>query len=458
MNLFVKTLFIFACCLSANGQDRERIRILKTDEVFGSQSTSGPLSRLIGNVQIQTEKTDITCDSAWHYSEKRTVRAFGRIKILSGNDRIYAKELDYDLKQDVCTFFGPLVVVSPGRTLFTTTGTYFNKTNVANFTKPIFVRDEDGEIRADRGTFFTKSDSARLGGRVQLQDSSIYLEADSLISGKKSGLTRAKGSVFIEHTRQHWQVFAHYFNADSTKNRWFQDSVEYVKADSASSDTTWMASSRMHVEETGKKNSITATESVSMVHPDYSLRSDSLHYNESDGRFLLRKSPVLWTGRRQITAPLFNMTLVDNKLQLLEAPGRPFLTEKDSATGKLNQITADSLKMRFKDSDPEKMEWRKNVQMLFHTKSDSAKGPGLMVLAGTTLDIFFKSGRAERMKGSKDVSGYFSEKADSTETTRLNGFSWNPEKRPEKPKRHKSSRFSRNALDSLKQVFNLPKE
>jgi hypothetical protein len=451
----IRLLFLLAVLLPAiaRGQEKERIRIIKTDSLLGNTTPKGPLRRLIGRVELQTEKAYIKCDSAWHYPELRRVEAYGSIVVKSSKEELYAQQLVYDLKTESVTFSGPIEIRTKESRLFTTDGSYNLKAKTARFVKQVYIRDKKGDVTANRGFFYTERDSMRLFDRVQLRDSTLYLEADSLISGKKSGLTQAGGNVFIAHEKDRWSVRAGHFAGDTLGNRIFQQQVEYAKRDSASSDTTWMAAGWLHANEKEKQRTLSGKENIRIWNPDYAAAADSIYHDETSGVFRLRKKPLLWTDNRQLTAANVDMNLEKSTIKTLSAYPTPFMAEEDSISHQFHQITGDSLFTQFLDGNPHRMEWINNIKVLYHNRADTTKEPGLLFMQGTTLSILFENKKATHMKGSSDVTGYFSEKPGDSAAMRLPGFSWDSERRPPKPAALPAFKWHPSKLDSLKNRF-----
>jgi lipopolysaccharide export system protein LptA len=413
---------------------------------------------LLGRVELKTEKAYIRCDSAWYFPEQRKVEAWGHIYIQSGEDELWTDRLAYDLKNDLCSFTGNVTIHNRKNRLFTTNGAYNLKTKTALFVKPLFIWDGQGMVRADRGSFFTERDSLRLFGNVQLRDSTLYLETDTLVSGKKSGLTQGSGNVFIENQKDFWKVWSGHFISDTLGNRSFSRQVYYVKRDSASGDTTWLAAKKLKAVEKEKKNTLFGVGNILLWHPDYSAAGDSLFYDEKNGDFQLFKNPVLWTDKRQLSAPVFLMKLKEGKLSTLRALPRPFMAEPDSASGRYNQLSADSLYVTFLNGNPERMLWMGQAQAIFHNRPEDNSESGTLWLAASVLDISFKDRKAHRMVGSKDVTGYYLEKPKKEEVPKLKGFVWTPERRPNRPSKLPSNRLNSAILDSLKNRFLSPPE
>ena len=108
MKILFHILLIF---LSANliAQESRKIEILNADNTYANANIHPDYWRLIGNVSFQHNNTIMTCDSAYHYTFKNKMEAFGKIKINQGDSiTLTGKMLTYfgsenkaDIERDV---------------------------------------------------------------------------------------------------------------------------------------------------------------------------------------------------------------------------------------------------------------------------------------------------------------------------------------------------------------------
>ena len=71
--------------LSLTAQTTKKIEILNADNTIADANKHPDYWRLIGNVSFKHNNAIMHCDSAYHFSNKDRMNAFGKIKITQGD-------------------------------------------------------------------------------------------------------------------------------------------------------------------------------------------------------------------------------------------------------------------------------------------------------------------------------------------------------------------------------------
>ena len=111
------------------------------------------------------------------------MRAYGNIQIDTDSTNIWADSLYYFSNNDVSLLRGRVVIRQDSATLFGSQVDYNFETKEAVFPQGIRLEDKKGVLVARQGEYYEEQDSAVFRFDVQVQDTSQYVEGDSLFNG-----------------------------------------------------------------------------------------------------------------------------------------------------------------------------------------------------------------------------------------------------------------------------------
>ena len=128
-------------------QDSKKIEILNADNTFANANKHPDYWRLIGNVSFQHNNAIMTCDSAYHYTFKNKMKAFGKIKINQGDSIILTgKNLTYFGSENKADIKGNVLLIDKQMTLKTEQVFYNLNTNIASYPQEGIIIDNEKSI------------------------------------------------------------------------------------------------------------------------------------------------------------------------------------------------------------------------------------------------------------------------------------------------------------------------
>ena len=71
--------------ISIYAQDQKKIEIINADYTYINNDLHPDYWRLVGNVNIKHNNTNMLCDSAYYYSSKERIEAFKNVKLFKGD-------------------------------------------------------------------------------------------------------------------------------------------------------------------------------------------------------------------------------------------------------------------------------------------------------------------------------------------------------------------------------------
>lgn len=420
---------------------QNRVDILRAGQGIGEQTDQGFVRRLKGNVLLRSGETTIACDSAIHYVDKNELYAYGRIRITTKRDVITSRFLFYNTRTEESRLTGGVVITRDSTILRSATADYAFKSETAVFTDPIELEDGNSTLKALRGTYFAEIDSAKLFGRVQLADSTYYLEADSLFTNRKSETHRLLGQVYLHDLKEDTKIIGAYVEADSTGRRWIRGRALIQQVDSAATDTTFLRAESILVLRDGDHRTIHALRDVRYWSADYATWSDTLLVMEADSVSHLRGNPSAWHKKIQLSGDRIDLRFRDEKLETILATGKPTAAQMDTTIGRLNQMKADTLLVRFTAGEVASVHLAPAGTILVHNKKDDDQPDGAIEMSATRITIRFADGEASDVDARIGIRGRFLEEGPDVPAFRLPDIRWEPERRPGRPETTPAPRF-----------------
>lgn len=410
------------------------------------------VQKILGNVHLQSENLEMYCDSAYQFVNKSEIRAFGNIQIETEEEMIWTDSLTYFTDVDFSQLRGRVIIEADSTTLFGNSVDYRFSTRVAHFIDEIRLEDQRGVLLADSGYYYREADSAVFRGHVQLRDSLQYLEGDSLLSNRTNEYYELYGEVYGDDQENKSMIQGDYLEADSTGRRLLEGNAwlknfesDSTESDSAKADTTHIQAETILSLEQRSPDDTTAIvhgyENVRIWSPDFSAVADTSTYTDSTDTFELWSNAKSWHENVQLTGPYIRAKISNGDIDSLKSYPRPFSVQEDTTIDRLNQITGDTLHADFKEGALNEIYVFGDSHLLRFTKDDQGEPDGAIDMTAPDIRIFFEDGELVRMKGIGAINGSYLPETQQTAQRRLDGFSWNPQLRPQRPKEPMQQRF-----------------
>ncbi|TYP94920.1 OstA-like protein [Fodinibius salinus] len=436
--------------LPQSSQAQRKVTILKADSIRGGNFQGQRIQKIIGNVHLQGQNMEMYCDSAYQFTNKSKIRAFGNIQINTESEKIWADSLTYFTDVDFSELRGRVIIEADSTTLFGNSVDYRFSTRIAHFIDKIRLEDQRGTLLADSGYYYRRADSAKFRGHVQIADSLQYLEGDSLFSNRDTKYYELYGKVYGNDQKNESMIQGDYLESDSTGrkllegNAWLQN-FESDTTDTTQADTTHIQAniirSIKHQSQTDTSTTVRGFENVRIWSSSFSAVGDTTTYTDSTNTFEIWSNAKSWHEQVQLTGPYILAKIKNGDIDSLKSYPRPFSVQQDTSLNRLNQITGDTLHANFNEGTLRQIYVFGNAKLLRYTKNKKGQPDGAIDLTAPDIRIFFKNGQLKKMNAIGTVDGSYLPESEQTANRRLNGFSWNPDLRPERPKKKMKRRF-----------------
>lgn len=407
------------------------VNIERFSEARGVTIDGEPIRKLY-DAKLSMGNVEMVCDSAWQFLNRNEVRAFGNIQIETETETIWSDTLLYYTDRDLSLLRGRVIILQDSTTLFGEKVDYNFLTKVAYFREGIRLEDEEGILTALQGTYIQNQDSAIFRGMVQIADTAQYAEGDSLFINRESKFLQLHSNIFVADSTNNAILAGDYLEADSTGRR-FVDGNGYLRRISTdTTDTTYINADQLLLLKEDTTSLTRGYGNVRVWAPKFSSVSDTLRYNSETEIFQLISQPIAWHNNIQLTGPYISVQMDSNEVQELKSYHKTIAVQEDSVTGRLHQIKGDTLIALFEFGDITEILIHPNSHILYHTQNEQNEPDGAVEYTSPITTMYFERGELLRVVAGEN-EGYFMQEFSELKDRQLEGFSWTPERRPQKP-------------------------
>ena len=418
----------------AAAEAQSRVNIIQADRAEGSVIGGQNVRRILGNVILSTDRMEMEADSVYQFIGQNRMQAFN-IQIETEKEMIWADTLYYNTETEFSELRGRVIVQSETNTVFSEAIDVDMPIDLAIFNIPVRFEDEKGTLLAESGLYYQAADSAVFRGNVQLADSTQYLEADSLFMSRSADLYELFNRVYADDYEDKATFKGDYLLADSTGYRLLTGNRAWLMEISESEkDTTHLFAKTIEMFESDTLSTMDSFENVTIWTTKFSAIADTAHYNNDLEQFVLRSEPILWQKNIQLTGPVIEAFLEDDDIRFLSSYIRPIAVQEDTITGRLHQMTGDTLHAYFDEGVVERIIVFNNSEIIFHVKDEDEEPDGLIeLIAAGASTMFFGDGEFDFFKAVQNPDGSWLPEDPANTERRLSNFRWDPQQKPAKP-------------------------
>ena len=479
--------------LSFTSQAQNKIRIDRANSLEGGRNKTGTAyQKLIGDVKLVQDDTNIYGDSVILYRDRNVTEVFGKIVriekgdsitvtggklIYDGNQRLaemrqkvvyrdpsmtlYTDYLDFDMKRNLAYYFEGGKLVDTTNVLTSRRGSYHTTSSLAAFKDSVVLDNPKYDLQSDTLEYNTRTKVAYTLGPTTIisSDSSIaYAEAGSEFK------TAEKQSVFNIGTveTEAYVISADYLFVDDFRQQYLgQQNVEMVAKDNnviitgdtavyqrstgravvfgnalmkrvMNLDTLYLrADTLVSIEDSiPAKERILAYNNVKIFREDLQGVSDSLAYRITDSVLYLYDEPVLWSNGNQINADSMHFEIRGGTIDALYTVDNSFVASVDTLEN-YNQIKGRDMKARFQNGAISRVDVYGNGESIYYILENDSLMVGMNRILSSDIRIDFVDQQVDMIHTRPQTEGSLIPPHEILpDNERLGGFNWQAERRP----------------------------
>lgn len=487
-------LFILLClsALSGNTQDIDRLKF-KADLLKSGEKAGEKFKILVGNVVFTQKNTKIYSDSAYFYDQRNFAEVFGHVRIKEGDSiTITANKLEYDGDKKIAKLREDVVYRDPDMTLYTDYLDYNRMEHLAYYYDGGRLISDQSSITSDQGNYDNIAKFASFKDSVTLVMPDYTLTSDTLQYNTVTEVAYTKGPtkinmndgtilnamVGLEYNTNEKQSLFQVSEIETEDyilrgdELFFDDLKKFYTADSnvemvakedniiiygdhgrywrekgltkvygtplmtkiVNEDTLYMsADTLVSIEDSiATKKRILAYNDVKIFKSNLQGIADSLSYHVSDSMLYFYNDPVLWSDENQISADSINVEIRNNRIDRMNTQINSFVVSVDTV-GNFNQIKGRDMTAIFKDNKIDRVHVIGNGESIYYALEDDTVTIGMNRILCSNMLIRFKNSTVNKISFYTNPDARFIPPHEIQEPdTRLKGFAWREEERPEK--------------------------
>lgn len=331
------SLVKFSCPVFA----QEEIHIVHADELVHNEITGKQVQHLKGNVEFEHKGAILDCDAADFYPDTNRLVANGHVHIRQDTINIYSKRLDYNGNTRKAVLQDSVKLTDKNMQLTTDRLDYDMNTRIATYKTGGILKNDTDVLTSTIGYYYANTHDAYFHSNVKLVNKNFVLTSDTLRYNSDSKTSYFYGPTHIINDSGSIYCERGFYDTENQQGLFRQHTLilnppNILVADSVLFDRISGINTAFH--------NVTWKDTMRKV----SLYSDYAQYNQTTGKLLSTKHPMLVTlvdkDSMFMTSDTIRSMLDSSKQRIVYAYHNIKIYEKDL------QGICDSISYSYRDS------------------------------------------------------------------------------------------------------------
>lgn len=416
---------------------KEKKRIEYNAEIQEADEEKYPgATVLIGNVKMNHEGIDLTCQQALYYRKQNFFKAIGNVFIKQGDTITQTSDYaDYDANTKQALSWGNVVLTDPTMTLTTDTLQFDRINQKLYYQSYATIKDETNTLKSKYGNYYLEDKKFTATTRVTVVNPEHHLASNHLDYYTNTGLTYLYGPSTITNTENENRLYSEkgFYNTKTDISHFTKNAKLYLKERTIQGDSLYydknkgFASATNNIEVidtlqnfvsrgnyaelfeekdslyiikravaisiidkdsifthgdtllvTGKpeKRIIRIYHNAKIFKSDLQGKCDSIHTNQQTGYTKMYRNPVIWSDQNQITGDSIYLqsNVETEKLDSLKVFNNAFIISKDSlADDNFNQIKGRNMYGKFYENKLKVLLVKGNAESVYFNRNEDTQ-------------------------------------------------------------------------------------
>jgi len=450
------------------------------------------VQKLVEDVWLIHETTNIKCDSAYFYKATNSARAFGNVRITDAEDglNLTGEYLEYDANARLAKMRGNVIMIDDSASLYTDyldfdrikqIGYYFNggklvdslnvltsksgyyntATKASQFLDSVFLDSPDYQLttdtlnystlskilvtRGDTEAFTFEGDTLRtkvgLRYNSNLKYSELYfgklttpdyeIEADSLFANDITKYYQADHNVRMNSKEDSLTIFGEHMKYFRNEGRAIIYEDAYLRKIMQNDSLFIKGDTLISIQDSLKDEKyLTAYHRVQMFKSDMQGQADSVSYNLKDSTIYLYQKPIIWNVDSQIEADSIDILISNNTIYKMNLALNSFIITQDTSSN-FNQVKGRNMEIFFNDGYIDRADINGNGESIYFAVDKKGGSSSMNKVICSNMTIYFENNGVTELRMFREVDGNYVPPFEIKEPeTKLRGFDWREESKP----------------------------
>ena len=500
--LIVIVLFLCTSLYAAGVQEGARVNSVANDTVKGKRTylymlhadaTRGDETRLpdavilVGNVQLRRDSMYMYCDSAYLFTKRNSVQAFGNVRMEQGDTLfLYGDYADYDGDLNIARVRSNVRLVDKNTVLETDSLNYDRNINLAYYFDGGTLSDEQSTLDSYWGEYDVNTKEAVFTNGVTLHNPQFIMQSDTLHYNTATNIAKIVGPTQIDNAQNRIRTHLGYYNtgrrqatllmrsivsngskeitgdslfydekrgvSEAFGNIVYSDTVgrnmltgEYgymnelvdssyvtgraVVMDYSQGDTLYMSADTIwavthNVDSDSLYRIVRACHKVRAYRSDIQAVCDSLVFDSRDTCMTMYKDPILWYSNMQLLGEEIKIYMDTASIDWVNIINQTLYAER-MGEQEYNQIRGQEMRFLFTGGDLSEMQVIGSVEVRYYPLDGDSVMLGLNCTESGRLTTFMKDGEVDKILIPTKADGIFYPLGQVPQEKRyLDNFAW----------------------------------
>jgi len=195
--------------VKTHAQEKKRIDIERAEALSYAYDIDSTAQRLVGNVRLRHKDVLMFCDSAYMYSSRNEVDAFGNVHIVQGDTlHLYGRYLNYNGDNKLAKVRRDVTLKDKSITLTTDSLDFDMNINMGYYNCGGKIVDTANVLTSIIGRYYSDEDLVFFKDSVVITNDDFILEADTLKYNSKTEVAYLTGPTTITGTKEKGTLYS----------------------------------------------------------------------------------------------------------------------------------------------------------------------------------------------------------------------------------------------------------
>ena len=439
--------------ISIYAQDQKKIEIINADYTYVNNDLHPDYWRLVGNVNIKHNNTNMLCDSAYYYSSKERIEAFKNVKLFKGDsiqvvgnyltykaeeskavisenvifrhntktlssdkitlnikddyayyntrsqiinldEKISSNIGEYNIKNEIYTFIDSVILITKDYSIKTNFLKYDIKSLKNYIQGPSTITMNDQIIYCEKGFFDNFNNKAEFYKNTKITNKEYSIKADSIFYNNITKHSIAKNNIHIRDSINNFILFgglAEYYQKEDKLIIYESPLLKLF----SENDTLFMSSKRFIYTYSNNNKILQSFNNVKFLNNEIKGRCDSLTYNISDSLISMFKKPIIWLDEYQVSSDSIDISYFNKSINRIFINSKPMIISKEDSLS-FNQIKGNKMTCYFKKNKLSHLDVNGNGQSIYFL-NDNNKKIGMNYIESSNISLKFQDNRIDQI-------------------------------------------------------------
>lgn len=372
------------------------------DSLVGKVVNGKNIREVIGNVVINQDDVEITCNRAIQYLTANEIELIGSVVATQDTLKIRTERAYYYGDDKITISDTSIFLNQPGMELQADRGEYYFNDKLAKFFGNVILEDSAFSLKSEKLYYYKNLNRLNASMKVEVFDTTSIIYADSVEHFREGQISYAFGNVKVDNFDNDIIIYG---DTLVSNNKKMYSEVTgnplFMQIDTTASgnlDTLFVGAEILE-SYSDSLDRFVAIDSVKIIRGEFSsVNQKSIFYNDEQRIETFKISddadqPILWFEESQLVGDSIYIHLSDNRLNWINVKNRSIIISKNEGYDwRFDQISGEEIKMFFNDSTIARTEVFNNVLSIYYL-FEEGEASGLVKSSSERGKIFFEDGQ-----------------------------------------------------------------